>query len=62
MIAFILKSSLALILFIGLYWFLLRKEKLFVFNRFFLLASLYFSLLVPFITGKAGRLEHMRPV
>lgn len=50
MIAFILKSSLALIVFFGLYWFLLRKEKLFVFNRFFLLASLYFSLSVPFIT------------
>ncbi len=34
----------------GLYWFLLRKEKLFVFNRFFLVASVVFSLIVPFIS------------
>jgi uncharacterized protein (TIGR02145 family) len=33
----------------GLYWFLLRKEKLFVFNRFFLIFSLLFSLIIPFI-------------
>jgi TonB family protein len=34
----------------GLYWFLLRKEKLFVFNRFFLLAAVVFSLIVPFVS------------
>lgn len=50
MTAYIIKSSLSLILLFGLYWFLLRKEKLFVFNRFFLIASVVFSLLVPFIS------------
>jgi TonB family protein len=50
MTAYIIKSSLSLILLFGLYWFLLRKEKLFVFNRVFLLASVVFSLAVPFIS------------
>ena len=45
MIAYILKSSLSLLILFGLYWFLLRKEKLFVFNRFFLVSSVVFSLL-----------------
>ena len=50
MIAYILKSSLSLLILFGLYWFLLRKEKLFIFNRFFLVASVVFSLIVPFIS------------
>ena len=50
MIAYILKSSLSLIILFGLYWFLLRKEKLFEFNRFFLVLSVVFSLLLPFIS------------
>jgi TonB family protein len=50
MTVYIIKSSLSLLLLFGLYWFLLRKEKLFVFNRFFLVASVVFSLLVPFIS------------
>ncbi len=50
MTAYILKSSLSLIILFGLYWFLLRKEKLFEFNRFFLVLSVVFSLLVPFIS------------
>jgi len=50
MIAYILKSSLSLIILFGLYWFLLRKEKLFEFNRFFLVLSVVLSLLVPFIS------------
>jgi len=50
MIAYIFKSSLSLIILFGLYWFLLRKEKLFVFNRFFLVSSVVFSLAVPFIS------------
>jgi len=49
MITFIIKSSLSLVFLFGLYWFLLRKEKLFVFNRFFLLFSIIFSLTIPFI-------------
>src|SRR4030042_2294445 len=50
MIAYILKSSLSLLLLFGLYWFLLRKEKLFRFNRFFLIFSVIFSLIIPVIT------------
>jgi hypothetical protein len=49
MIPYILKSSLSLLFLFGLYWFLLRKEKLFVFNRFFLVASLVFSMVIPVI-------------
>jgi TonB family protein len=50
MTPYIIKSSLSLLLLFGLYWFLLRKEKLFVFNRVFLVASVVFSLILPFIS------------
>jgi TonB family protein len=50
MTAYIIKSSVSLLLMFGLYWFLLRKEKLFVFNRFFLILSIAFSLVLPLIT------------
>ena len=50
MIPYILKSSLSLILLFGLYWFLLRQEKLFIFNRFFLIFSILFSLVIPFVS------------
>ncbi len=49
MTAYIIKSSLSLLLLFGLYWFMLRKAKLFVFNRFFLIFSIIFSLTIPFI-------------
>ena len=50
MTAYIFKSSLSLIFLFGLYWFLLRKEKLFVFNRYFLVLSVLFSLILPLIS------------
>ncbi len=50
MTAYILKSSAGLIFLFGLYWFLLRKEKLFVFNRYFLILSIVFSLAFPFLS------------
>ena len=50
MITYIWKSSLSLIFLFGLYWFLLRKEKLFVFNRYFLVLSVVFSLILPLIS------------
>jgi len=50
MIAYILKSSLSLIILFGLYWFLLRREKLFIFNRYFLIFSILFSLVITFIS------------
>jgi len=67
MTAYIIKSSLSLLLLFGLYWFLLRKEKLFVFNRFFLVASVVFSLAVPFISIPVNlqttpRIENFIPV
>jgi TonB family protein len=67
MTAYIIKSSLSLILLFGLYWFLLRKEKLFTFNRFFLVASVVFSLIVPFLSipitvQTSSRLENILPV
>jgi uncharacterized protein (TIGR02145 family) len=50
MTAYIIKSSLSLLLLFGIYWFLLRKEKLFRFNRFFLIFSVILSLIIPVIT------------
>jgi TonB family protein len=50
MIAYILKSSLSLILLYGLYWVLLRQQKIFIFNRFYLLFVILFSLVIPLIT------------
>ena len=50
MTTYILKSSLSLIILFGLYWFFLRKEKTFVFNRFFLMSAVVFSMLMPFIS------------
>jgi uncharacterized protein (TIGR02145 family) len=50
MITYIIKSSLSLLLLFGLYWFLLRREKVFRFNRFFLIFSIIFSLIVPVIS------------
>ena len=50
MIVYIIKSSLSLIILYGLYWFLLRTEKLFIFNRVFLIASILFSLFLPIIS------------
>ena len=72
MTAYVLKSSLSLLILFGLYWFFLRKEKLFIFNRFFLILSVIFSLTLPFITipvythipmptGSAATLENLLP-
>ena len=66
MTGYIIKSSVSLLLMFGLYWFLLRNEKLFVFNRFFLVLSVVFSLAVPFISvpvnfGATPRLNDIIP-
>jgi|WetSurSiteA1Bulk_404760.scaffolds.fasta_scaffold05601_3 bla regulator protein blaR1 len=50
MTAFIIKSSISLLLMFGLYWLILRREKLFVFNRFFLLFAILFSFIIPFVS------------
>lgn len=50
MIAFILKSSISLGILYACYHLFFSRDKRFMFNRFFLLAALVFSLVVPFIT------------
>ena len=50
MIDFLIKSTLSLIILYGVYIALLEREKMHLFNRFFLLFSLVFSLGIPFIT------------
>jgi beta-lactamase regulating signal transducer with metallopeptidase domain len=50
MMVYLIKSGISLCLMFGLYWFFLRKVKLFIFNRYFLILSVLFSLLIPFIT------------
>lgn len=50
MTAFLIKSGICMVLFFGLYWFILRKEKLFIFNRYYLIVAVVFSLTVPFIS------------
>ncbi len=46
---FFAKSSGVLLLFLGMYFLLLRKETFFNENRFFLLGGMVFSLLIPFL-------------
>ena len=50
MSAFIIKSGICMVIMFGLYWLILRKEKLFIFNRYYLIFSVLFSLTVPFIS------------
>jgi beta-lactamase regulating signal transducer with metallopeptidase domain len=54
MTAFIIKSGVCMVLLFGLYWIFLRKEKLFIFNRYYLIFSVLFSLTVPFISFPAN--------
>lgn len=49
MITFLIKSSISLILLLGIYNFFLEKEKMSVFNRFYLLGSLIISFAIPFV-------------
>jgi len=50
MTAFIIKSGICMVILFGLYWLILRKEKLFIFNRYYLIFSVLFSLTVPLIS------------
>ncbi|MBC8643675.1 hypothetical protein H9W95_05240 [Flavobacterium lindanitolerans] len=49
MIGFLIKSSLCLAILLGVYILFLEKEKMNVFNRVYLLASLAVSFAIPFI-------------
>ncbi len=50
MIIYILKSSACLLLLFGFYKLFLEKEKIHVFNRIYLIGSLFFALYIPFHT------------
>jgi hypothetical protein len=54
MTAFIIRSGVSMILMFLIYWLILRKEKLFNFNRYYLIFSVLFSLTVPFISIPAN--------
>ena len=50
MILFLIKSGICLAALLLFYYLVLRKENMFSFNRYFLLGSMVFSLLVPVLT------------
>ena len=47
MILFVIKSTIILVVFFGFYKFFLEKESMHVFKRFYLLASVVLSLIIP---------------
>ncbi|WP_338646477.1 M56 family metallopeptidase [Flavobacterium sp. KS-LB2] len=47
---FLIKSTITLFVLLAVYYLFLEKEKIHVFNRFYLLFSLVFSMVIPFIT------------
>jgi hypothetical protein len=49
MIAYTLKSGIILLMMYGAYAFLLKREKLFTFNRFFLISSIVIALIIPLL-------------
>lgn len=46
----LIKSTLAMAVLLAIYYFFLQKEKMYRFNRFYLIATIVFSLALPFIT------------
>ena len=50
MLVYILKSTFCLVLLLGVYHLFLEKEKMHLFNRFYLLGSILFSFIVPSFT------------
>ena len=47
---FLIKSTITLFVLLAVYYLFLEKEKIHIFNRFYLLFSLVFSMVIPFIT------------
>ena len=47
---FLIKSTITLFVLLAVYYLFLEKEKIHAFNRFYLLFSLVFSIVIPFIT------------
>ena len=50
MTAYLIRSGVCMVLLFGLYHLILRKEKLFSFNRFYLIFAVVFSLTIPFVS------------
>lgn len=50
MIRFLVISIISMSVFLGLYYLVLQREKMYRFNRFYLIGSLVFSLVLPFIS------------
>jgi len=51
LILYLFEVSISLALFYSLYWIFLKKETFFAINRFFLISSVLFSFIVPFINA-----------
>jgi beta-lactamase regulating signal transducer with metallopeptidase domain len=49
MVTYIIKSTVSLIVLYGFFHFFLRHHKILIFNRFYLISSLVFSLIIPFV-------------
>ncbi|KAF0142198.1 MAG: peptidase M56 BlaR1 [Stygiobacter sp.] len=49
-LSFLFDTIFCLAAFYGVYWFLLRKEKSFLFNRILLLSAVIFSFVIPFVS------------
>ena len=49
-LSFLFDTIFCLAAFYSLYWFLLRKEKSFLFNRILLLSAVIFSFVIPFVS------------
>jgi hypothetical protein len=49
MIAFLIKSTICMVVLYGFYHFILQQQKILLFNRFYLLFSVIFSLIIPLI-------------
>src|SRR4030043_1275632 len=49
MMTYLIKSTVCLLVLYGFFHFFLRQHKILLFNRFYLIFSLVFSIIVPFI-------------
>src|SRR6218665_2212 len=59
---FLLKSAISLTALYLIYRFVLEREKMHVFNRFFLLFSLLFSMLIPFVSIEIYKEIEVEPI
>ncbi len=62
MIAYIIKSTICLVLLLAFYHFVLEKEKMHRFNRFYLLGAIVFSFIVPSFIITVAPAEFVEPI